>query len=187
MPKRHLLVILAMATLLAVFAGCQVVNAPQPAPDISQATRSAAATAQAERNFLQNEAWLLEQDLDANFSDHYVGMQIEAYPEFKAIVYLTDASKADLEPFVDDSTLFDAIEVREEAISRQTIRETREALKAELDEVGIEHTTEIKMEPARLIVYVYDAVNAQELLNSAGYSVPENIEFVESETLPGGG
>ncbi|MDD2521931.1 MAG: hypothetical protein PHW11_03810 [Anaerolineaceae bacterium] len=187
MRKRHLLVFLAAALLLVAFSSCQVNTPAPPTIEMSQVTRSTAATAQAELNLLQNEAWLLEQDLDANFSDHYVGMTVHTYPSLKVIVYLTNASKSELQPFVKNAALFDAIEVREEAISRQSLRATRETFKTELDNVGVTHTTEIKMEPARLLVYVYDAAEAKELLSAAGFSIPENVELIEAETLPGGG
>ena len=173
--------------LTGALASCLPTSTTQSAEAVNQATRSAAATAQAELNLLQNEAYELEKDLDANFSEHYVGIQVESYPSLKVIVYLTGAEKTDLAPFVKDSQLYEVIEVREEAISRQELRETREILTAEMDKAGVTYTTGIKMEPARLEVYVFDIAEAQALLKVAGVAVSEHVEFIEMETLPEGG
>jgi hypothetical protein len=188
MRKGVILAVLAALMVLAVvFSSCQSISSPQPAEEVNQATRSAAATAQAQMNLLQVEAFELERKLDENFSEHYVGINTESYPSLKVVVYLTGASKADLAPFVQDPALFEVIEVREEAISRQFLRETRELFKADMDEVGVTYTTAIKMEPARLQVYVYDIPEAQDKLNAAGVSIPEHVEFVQMENLPEGG
>ena len=185
MYKRKVFILLEVAILLAVVTvGCRSSEPTQPLTDANQAARSAAATAQAELNQLQNEAYLLEQDLDANFSDHYVGIQVESYPDLQVIVYLTGANKTDLVGFIDTPRLFDVIEVKEEITSRKELRETRDRLMAEMDEAGITYTTGIRMEPARLLVYVYDLPGAQKLLKAAGVSVPGHVEFVETDTLP---
>jgi len=138
-------------------------------------------------NLLQVATFELERKLDENFSDHYVGVQVLSEPELKVLVYLTGADKADLEAFVEDERLFELIEVREEAVSRQTLRAIREAFKAEMDEAGVTYTTGIKMEPARLQVYVFDIPEAQGRLKTAGVSIPEHVEFIEMDTLPEGG
>ena len=188
MLKRKQLLVLAVLILLAgAFSSCLPSSSTQPAEEVSQATRSAAATAQAQLNLLQIEAFELERELDENFSDHYVGINTESYPSLKVVVYLTGASKSDLAPFVEDPALFEVIEVKDEAISRQSLRETREAFKTELDEVGVTYTTGIKMEPARLQVYVYDIPEAQDKLEAAGVAIPEHVEFVQMENLPEGG
>jgi len=188
MFRRKQLTILAVLILLAgAFSSCLPSSTTQPTGEVSQATRSAAATAQAQMNLLQIEAFELERDLDENFPEHYVGISTESYPSLKVIVYLSGATKADLAPFVEDPNLFEVIEVREEAITRQFLRETRELLKAEMDKAGVTYTTGIKMEPARLQVYVYDIPEAQDKLKAAGVSVPEHVEFVQMENLPEGG
>lgn len=188
MVKRKQIIVLAILILLAgVFSGCLPSTTPQPEEQVNVATRSAAATAQAKMNLLQIEAFDLERSLDENFSEHYVGINTESYPSLKVIVYLTGATKADLVSFVQDPSLFEAIEVREEAISRQFLRETRELFKAEMDKAGVTYTTGIKMEPARLQVYVYDIPEAKDLLKAAGVSFPEHVEFVQMENLPEGG
>lgn len=188
MRKRKDLIVLAVLVLLAaIFASCQPLSSSQPTTDPAQATRSAAATAQAQMNLLQIKAFELERELDANFSEHYVGIQTESYPSLKVVVFLTGAGKDDLKPFIKDPALFDVIEVREEAISRQSLRDTRELFKAEMDKAGVTYTTAIKMEPARLQVYVKDIPEAQAKLKTAGVAVPEHIEFVQMENLPEGG
>ena len=188
MHKRNNLIVLAAVLLLAVvFSSCQPSSSTQPEGVVNQATRSAAATAQAQLNLLQIEAFELERELDENFSEHYVGINTESYPSLKVVVYLTGASKADLASFVEDPALFEVIEVREEAISRQSLRATRELFKAEMEKAGVTFTTGIKMEPARLQVYVYDIPEAQDKLNAAGVSIPEHVEFVQMENLPEGG
>jgi hypothetical protein len=188
MHKGMKLTVLAALMLLAgTFSSCQPFSSSQPPENVNQATRSAAATAQADLNILQIEAFELERELDENFSEHYVGIQVESYPSLKVIVYLTGASKDDLAPFVEDPGLFELIEVKKEAISRQSLRATREVLKAEMDIAGVTYTTGIKMEPARLQVYVYDIPEAQDKLNAAGVSIPEHVEFVQMENLPEGG
>jgi len=188
MLKRKQLTIFALLILFALtFSSCLPSSSTQPAEEVNHATRVAAATAQAQMNLLQIEAFELERELDENFSEHYVGINTESYPGLKVVVYLTGASKADLAPFVEDPALFEVIEVREEAISRQTIRATREALKAEMDKVGLTYTTGIKMEPARLEVYVFDIPEAKDKLNTAGVAIPEHVEFVQMENLPEGG
>lgn len=185
--RKNLIVLAAVLLLAVVFSSCQPSSSSQPAGEVNQATRAAAATAQAQMNLLQIEAFELERQLDENFSEHYVGINTESYPSLKVIVYLTGASKADLAPFVEDPALFEVIEVREEAISRQSLRATREVFKAEMDKAGVTYTTGIKMEPARLQVYVYDIPEAQNKLNVAGVSIPEHVEFVQMENLPEGG
>ena len=180
-------VILFVLGLSLILAGCLPAQSTQPVEPINQATRSAAATAQAEVNELQNEAFALEEDLDTNFSDHYVGMQVESYPVVKVVVYLTGTTKEDLAQFVDDPILMEVIEVREEDISRKALRETRESLKAEMDKAGVTYTTGIKMEPARLQVYVLDIPEAEAKLKAASVAVPVHVEFIEMESLPEGG
>ena len=188
MPKRNNLIVLAMVILLTVvFSSCQPISNTQAPEQVNQATRSAAATAQAQLNLLQIEAFELERALDEKFSEHYVGINTESYPSLKVIVYLTGASKADLAPFVEDPALFEVIEVREEAISRQSLRATRELFKAEMEKAGVTFTTGIKMEPARLQVYVYDIPEVQDQLKTAGVAIPEHVEFVQMENLPEGG
>lgn len=177
----------AMILLTAVLSSCLATPSSQSPEAVAEATRSVAATAQAQLNMLQIEAFELERELDENFSEHYVGINTESYPSLRVVVYLTGASKADLAPFVSDPTLFEVIEVREEAISRQFLRETRELFKAELDEVGVTYTTGIKMESARLQVYVYDIPEAEAKLKMAGVPIPEHVEFVQMENLPEGG
>ena len=180
-------VLAALMVLAGTFSSCQPSSSSQTPEEVSQATRSAAATAQAQMNLLQIEAFELERELDENFSEHYVGISTESSPSLKVVVYLTGADKADLEPFVEDPSLFEVIEVREEAISRQSLRSMRELFKAEMDKAGVTYTTGIKMEPARLQVYVYDIPEAQEKLKAAGVSIPEHVEFVQMENLPEGG
>lgn len=188
MRKGITLAALAALLLLAgTFSSCQPISSSQPAGEVNQATRAAAATAQAQLNLLQIEAFELERELDENFSEHYVGINTESHPSLKVVVYLTGASKADLAPFVEDPALLEVIEVREEAISRRSLRETRELFKAELDEAGVTYTTGIKMEPARLQVYVYDIPEAQDKLKVAGVAIPEHVEFVQMENLPESG
>jgi hypothetical protein len=188
MNKRIFLIVVgALMVFTGALSGCLPSNIGTPTAEANQATRAAAATAQAELNLLQNEAYELEKDLDANFSEHYVGIQVESYPNLKVIVYLTGADKADLAPFVENPGLFEVIEVREEEISRQTLRATREILTVEMDKAGVTYTTGIKMEPARLEVYVYDIPEAQDLLKTAGVAIPEHVEFIEMDTLPEGG
>jgi len=172
---------------MLVLNACLPMQPTATVEPVNQATRSAAATAQAEVNLLQNAAFALEETLDTEFSDHYVGMQVESYPVVKVIVYLTAAGKQDLARYVTDAKLMEVIEVREEAISRKTIRETRETLKAEMDEAGVTYTTGIKMEPARLQVYVLDIPEAQAKLKAANVAVPEHVEFVQMDYLPEGG
>lgn len=184
---KALLVIAALILLTSALASCQISSEPEPTGVVNQATRSAAATAQANLNLLQNAAFELEEELDTNFSEHYVGIQVEGYPSLKVIVYLTGASKADLAPFVEDPHLFELIEVREEKISRQSLRATRELFKEEMDKAGLTYTTGIRMEPARLQVYVYDIPQAKELLNKASVAIPDHVEFIEVDTLPEGG
>lgn len=179
-----LLVIFSLSLVLSACMPTQTTATMEP---INQATRQAAATAQAEVNLLQDEAYALEQDLDANFSDHYVGMQVESYPVVKVIVYLTGATKADLAPFVKSAGLLEVIEVRNEETSRKALRETREALKAEMDKAGVTYTTGIKMEPARLQVYVLDIPEAEAKLAAASVPIPEHVEFVQMDYLPEGG
>ena len=176
-----------MTLLAGLFTGCLAAPGSEAPEDVSQPTRSAAATRQAEMNLLQVAAFELERKLDENFSAHYVGVQVLSEPELKVLVYLTGADKADLEAFVEDERLFELIEVREEAVSRQSLRATREAFKAEMDEAGVTYTTGIKMEPARLQVYVFDIPEAQGRLKTAGVSIPEHVEFIEMDTLPEGG
>ena len=185
--QKALLVIAALILLTSTLASCQISSDPEPTGVVNQATRSAAATAQADLNLLQNAAFELEEELDTNFSEHYVGIQVEGYPSLKVIVYLTGASKADLAPFVEDPHLFELIEVREEKISRQSLRATRELFKEEMDKAGLSYTTGIRMEPARLQVYVYDIPQAKELLNKASVAIPDHVEFIEVDTLPEGG
>jgi len=188
MNKRKIFIVLGVSILLlVVISACQSSEPTQSITDVNQATRSAAATAQVELNQLQNEAYQLEQDLDANFSDHYVGMQVESYPGLKVIVYLTEANKTDLVGFIDNPQLFDVIEVKEEALPRKELRETRDKLMTEMDESGITYTTGIRMEPARVLVYVYDLPGAQKMLKEAGVSIPGHVEFIETDTLPEGG
>ena len=188
MKLRKQLTKLAVLILLSfTFSSCLPSSGSQPEEVVSQATRSAAATAQAQMNLLQIEAFELERELDENFSEHYVGISTESYPGLKVIVYLTGADKADLKPCVEDPSLFEVIEVREEAISRQSLRAMRELFKAEMDKAGVTYTTGIKMEPARLQVYVYDISEAKEKLKAAGVSIPEHVEFVQMENLPEGG
>lgn len=182
-----LLSLTALMVLAIAFSGCQPLSSSQAPGEVNQATRSAAATAQAQMNLLQIEAFELERILDENFSEHYVGINTESHPTLKIVVYLTGASKAELAAFVDDPDLFEVIEVREEAISRQSLRATRELFKAEMDKAGVTYTTGIKMEPARLQVYVYDIPEAQEKLQIAGVAIPEQVEFVQMENLPEGG
>ena len=88
---------------------------------------------------------------------------------------------------MEDPALFEVIEVREEAISRQSLRATRETFKTEMEKAGVTFTTGIKMEPARLQVYVYDIPEAQDKLKAAGVAIPEHVEFVQMENLPEGG
>lgn len=185
--KKQLIVITVLILLAASFSSCQPSSSSQPTAEVNQATRSAGATAQAQLNLLQIEAFELERELDENFSEHYVGISTESYPALKIIIYLTGASKAGLVPFVKDTALFEAIEVREEPISRQSLRSIREAFKADLDEAEVTYTTAIKMEPARLQVYVYNIPEAQAKLMAAGVPIPEHVEFVQMENLPEGG
>ena len=188
MRKGMILAVLAALMVLAgIFSSCQPLSSTQPSEEVNQATRAAAATAQAQLNMLQIEAFELERELDENFSEHYVGINTESYPSLKVVVYLTGATKADLAAFVNDPSLYEVIEVRAESISRQSLRETRESFKAELDEVGVTYTTGIKMEPARLQVYVYDIPDAEVKLKMAGVPIPEHVEFVQMENLPEGG
>lgn len=56
-----------------------------------------------------------------------------------------------------------------------------------MDKVGVTYTTGIKMEPARLQVYVYNIPEAQDKLEAASVAIPENVEFVQMENLPEGG
>lgn len=49
------------------------------------------------------------------------------------------------------------------------------------------YTTELKIEPARLQVHIHDISEAEDLLNTAGVQIPEHVDIVEAETLPGGG
>jgi hypothetical protein len=179
--------LLFVLTLAFVLSSCLPTPSTATVEPINQTTRQAAATTQAEVNLLQNEAFALEEDLDSNFSDHYVGMQVENYPVVKVIVYLTGATKADLAPYVTDSKLMEVIEVREEAISRKSLRETREAFLAEMDKTGLKYTTALVMEPARLEVYVLDILGTRAMLSTRDVSIPEHVEFVQKESLPVGG
>lgn len=188
MQKSAFFTLIITTMLLAlVLSGCLASTAPQPTEDVNLPTRSAAATAQAEVNLLENEAYALEEDLDANFSEHYTGMLVESYPQTRVVVYLTGANKEALAPFVKDLKLFELIEVKEEALSRRALRKTREALKLEMDKAGMTYTTGIKMEPARLQVYVLNLAEAQEKLKTAGITVPEHVELIEVSYLPQGG
>ena len=81
MLKRKQLLVLAVFILLAgAFSSCLPSSSTQPTGEVSQATRSAAATLQAQMNLLQIEAFELERELDENFSEHYVGINTESYP-----------------------------------------------------------------------------------------------------------
>jgi len=180
-------VIAALILLTSALASCQISSDPEPTGVVNQATRSAAATAQADLNLLQNATFELEEELDTNYTENYVGIQVEGYPSLKVIVYLTGASKADLAPFVQDPRLFELIEVREEDISRQSLRATRELFKEEMDKAVLTYTTGIRMEPARLQVYVYDIPEAENLLKTASVAIPDHVEFIEVDTLPEGG
>lgn len=184
---RNLLLVGAFILFIVVLMSCLPTPTAQSPEVVSQATRSAAATAQAEINKLQAEAFTLEEDLDSSFSDHYAGILVESYPKMRVIVYLVGANKSDLAPYVTDPKLFELIEVKEEAISRQSLRKIREALKAEMDKAGMTYTTGIKMEPARLQVYVLNISEAQDQLKAAGISIPDQVELVEMEYLPEGG
>lgn len=185
--KKQRVIIPLLILLAGAFTSCLSSSPTQPEEQVNQATRSAAATAQVEMNLLQVEAFELERVLDENFSEHYVGISTESFPSLKVVVYLTGASKNDLAPFVEDAGLFELIEVREEQISRQFLRTMRESFKAELDKADVTYTTGIKMEPARLQVYVNNIPEAQEKLQAAGVAIPEHIEFVQMENLPEGG
>ncbi|HNY84680.1 MAG TPA: hypothetical protein PKK82_07450, partial [Anaerolineaceae bacterium] len=112
------------------------------------------------------------------------GMKVETYPSVRVIVYLTKATKQDLAKFVTDPKLLEAIEVREEAITREALREIREAFKAEMDRADVTYTTALVMEPATLEVYVTNIPEAETKLKAANVPVPEIVRFVEKETLP---
>jgi hypothetical protein len=170
-----------------ILAGCLPTQSTATIEPVNQATRQAAATGQAEVNLLQNEAFTLEQTLNAEFSEHYVGMMVESYPVVKVIIYLTGGTKADLAQFVSDPKLMEVIEVREEAISRKALRETREALKLDMDNAGVTYTTALMMEPARLEVYVLDILGTRAMLSSRDVPIPEHVKFIQKESLPAGG
>lgn len=188
MRKGSLQLIAGVAILLALsLAGCIQSPNSSSSDALTQPTRFAAATAQAELNLLQNEAAELETVLDEKFSEHFSGMLVESYPSLRVIVFLTDAGKEDLAAFVENPTLFGAIEVKQEGISRQALRAMREWLRAEMDKAGVKYTTEIKMEPARLRVFVFNISDAKAKLDAAGVDIPAQVEFVQADELPEGG
>lgn len=188
MNRKNLVGQMALILCLGfILSGCLLTQSTATVEPVNQATRQAAATAQAQVNLLQNESFVLEQTLDANFSEHYAGMKVESYPVVKVIIYLTGATKEDLARFVSDSKLMEVIEVREEAISRKALRETREAFKVEMDQAGVTYTTALMMEPARLEVYVLDIPGAEAKLSAKNVPTPEHVEFVQKESLPEGG
>ncbi len=177
----------AMILLTAVLSSCLATPSSQSPEAVAEATRSVAATAQAELNLLQNEAYALEEELKVNFSDHYAGIMVERFPILKVIVYLTNASKSDLAPFVKNPELFELIEVREEVISRQSLLETRKILTSEMDKAGVTYTTGIQMEPARLQIFVFSIPEAEDSLVDTGVSIPSYVEFVAANSLSDGG
>lgn len=181
------LALFGAALFSALLAGCQTAASPEAAPQVSQATRSAASTRQAELNQVQAAAYQLEARLDEDFSDHFVGVEVVSEPQLKVMVYLKEAEIEDLTPFVEDARLLPLIEVRSDVVSRQELRLIREAFKAEMDRAGVTYTTGIKLNPARLEVYVRDLPAAREKLGEAGVAIPEHVEFVEREVLPEGG
>lgn len=188
MNRKNLVGQMALILCLGfILSGCLPTQSTTTVDPVNQATRQAAATAQAQVNLLQNESFVLEQTLDANFSEHYAGMKFESYPVVKVIIYLTGANKADLAQFVSNPKLMEVIEVREEAVSRKALRDTREAFKVEMDQAGVTYTTALMMEPARLEVYVLDIFGTRAMLSSRDVLIPEHVEFVQKESLPEGG
>jgi hypothetical protein len=176
-----------LISLSFILAGCFPTQSTATLDPVNQATRQAAATAQAQVNLLQTEALALEERLDADFSEHYAGMKFESYPVVKVIIYLTGATKENLARFVSRPTLMEVIEVREEAVSRKALRETREAFMAEMDKAGVSYTTALMMEPARLEVYVLDILGTRAMLSARDVPIPEHVKFVLKESLPEGG
>lgn len=186
-PRKLISLMMTAVSFILTVVGCLPNTVTVSEDPVNQATRQAAATAQAVTNQLQEEAFALEETLDAEFSDHYTGMKVETYPDVKVIVYLTNATKQGLARFVTDPKLLETIEVREEAITRKALREIREAFKAEMDQADVTYTTALVMEPATLEVYVTNIPEAEAKLKAANVPVPEIVRFVEKETLPTGG
>ena len=183
-PRKLISLIMIAVGFILAAVGCLPNTVTVSEDPVNQATRQAAATAQAVTNQLQEEAFALEEALDVEFSDHYTGMKVETYPSVRVIVYLTKATKQDLAKFVTDPKLLEAIEVREEAITREALREIREAFKAEMDRADVTYTTALVMEPATLEVYVTNIPEAETKLKAANVPVPEIVRFVEKETVP---
>ena len=183
MRNRTLIII---ALLLSAFAlgACTAVPA-QPGAPLTKIQM--AATAQAQLNLLQKEAYELEKVLDEKLPEKYTGMLVKSDDAVRVDVYLANGSIEDLKPFVSDPELLKVISVVPTDVSRGAMREYREMIKAKLAELGNEITTSILMEPARLEIYTTDKAKTARLLEENQIKLPAYTQLIEQTVLDTGG
>lgn len=183
MRKRNFII---MALLLSAFALGACTTAPaQPGAPLTKI--QLAATAQAQLNLLQKEAYELEKTLEEKLPDKYTGMLVKSGDDVQVDVYLTNGSIEDLKPFVSDPELLKVIQVVPTEASRKAMREYREMIKAKLADLGNEITTSILMEPARLEIYTTDKGKTARLLEENQITLPTYTELIEQTVLDTGG
>jgi hypothetical protein len=190
MRKRYF--VLATLLLTAFALGACTAGPIQPAsptqPDGGLLTKiQIAATAQAQVNLLQKEAYELEKTLEEKLPDKYTGMLVKSGDAIRVDVYLTNGSIEDLKPFVSDPELLKVIQIVPTEASRKAMREYREMIKTKLGELGTEITTSILMEPARLEIYTTDKAKTARVLEENQITLPAYTQLIEQTVLETGG
>ena len=190
MRNRNLIFVALVITNL-VLGACTA--APiQPAssiqPDSKPLTKiQIAATAQAQVNLLQKEAYELEKTLEEKLPDKYTGMLVKSGDTLRVDVYLNNGSIEDLKPYVADPELLKVTQVLPTEASRKEMRAYREMIKAKLAELGTEITTSILMEPARLEIYTTDKTKTARVLEENQITLPGYTVLIEQTILDTGG
>lgn len=186
MRKRNFIIMALLLTAL-VLGACTAVPV-QPAspaqPDTAPLTKiQIAATAQAQVNLLQKEAYELEKTLEEKLPDKYTGMLVKSGDAVQVDVYFTNGSIEDIKPFVSDPELLKVIQVVPTEVSRKAMRAYREMIKAKLAELGTEITTNILMGPARLEIYTTDKAKTARVLQENQIVLPGYTVLIEQTVL----
>ena len=186
MRKRYFVLVALLLTTFALGAWTAAPSQPASPSQLDGASLTKiqiAATAQAQVNLLQKEAYELEKTLDEKLPDKYTGMLVKSGDALQVDVFLTNGSIEDLKPFVSDPELLKVIQVVPIEVSRKAMREYREMIKAKLAELGTEITTSILMAPARLEIYTTDKAKTARVLQENQIVLPGYTVLIEQTVL----
>lgn len=126
-------------------------------------------------------------DLNGNLgemeSETFAGLWIQHQPEFRVIVQFTKEGEELIQPYIENTSLSDSVEIRLINTSLDNLEVDRVRTAQIVQSLGLDMFTGIDVKENRVNLYVLDPEQLAASLQEANYDLPANVKVIKVQQL----